>query len=67
MAQQRLKRGLGEENHVTRFDSARVASGLPVWLVQELERYQRLMQRNWRDARIEQNIRRFWSGIIQGE
>jgi len=61
----RLERGLGEENHVTPFDSARVTVGLPRWLVQELDRYQRLMQRNWRDARIEQNIRRFWSGYLR--
>jgi len=61
----RLERGLGEENHVTPFDSARVTEGLPGWLVTELERYQRLMQRNWRDARVEQNIRRFWSGYLR--
>ncbi len=61
----RLERGLGEENHVTPFDSARVTSGLPDWLVNELDRYQGLMQRNWRDARIEQNIRRFWSGYLR--
>lgn len=61
----RLERGLGDETHVTPFDSSRVASGLPVWLVQELERYQRLMQRNWREARVEQNIRRFWSGYLR--
>jgi len=61
----RLERGLGEESKVTPFDSSRTASGLPLWLGQELERYQRLMQRNWRDARIEQNIRRFWSGYLR--
>jgi integrase/recombinase XerC len=61
----RLDRGLGEESHLTAFDSAPVTSGLPGWLVSELERYQRLMQRNWRDARLEQNIRRFWSGYLR--
>jgi site-specific recombinase XerD len=61
----RLERGLGEESHLTAFDSAPVTSGLPGWLVSELERYQRLMQRNWRDARLEQNIRRFWSGYLR--
>lgn len=61
----RLERGLGEESHVTPFDSARVTAGLPIWLVNELDRYQRLMQKNWRDARIEQNIRRFWSGYLR--
>jgi integrase len=61
----RLERGLGEESKETPFDSARVTAGLPGWLVNELERYQRLMQRNWRDARVEQNIRRFWSGYLR--
>jgi len=61
----RLERGLGEESKETPFDSARVTAGLPVWLVNELDRYQRLMQRNWRDARMEQNIRRFWSGYLR--
>jgi integrase len=61
----RLERGLGEESKVTPFDSARVTQGLPLWLVNELDRYQRLMQRNWRDARIELNIRRFWSGYLR--
>jgi integrase len=61
----RLERGLGEESKVTPFDSARVTAGLPLWLVNELDRYQRLMQRNWRDARVEQNIRRFWSGYLR--
>jgi site-specific recombinase XerD len=61
----RLERGLGEESKVTPFDSARVTAGLPAWLVSELDRYQRLMQRNWRDARVEQNIRRFWSGYLR--
>jgi len=46
----RIERGLGEENKATSFDSARVTAGLPDWLVNELERYQHLMQRNWRDA-----------------
>jgi site-specific recombinase XerD len=61
----RLERGLGEESSITPFDSARVTAGLPAWLVSELDRYQRLMQRNWRTARVEQNIRRFWSGHLR--
>jgi integrase/recombinase XerD len=61
----RLERGLGEESKVTPFNSARVTEGLPLWLVNELDRYQRLMQRNWREARIEGNIRRFWSGYLR--
>jgi site-specific recombinase XerD len=61
----RLERGLGEESKETPFESARVSAGLPDWLVNELDRYQRLQQRNWRDARMEQNIRRFWSGYLR--
>ena len=61
----RLERGLGEESHETPFDSARVTAGLPAWLVSELDRYQRLQQRNWREARMGQNIRRFWSGYLR--
>jgi site-specific recombinase XerD len=61
----RLERGLGEESKITPFDSARVTTGLPDWLVKELDRYQRLMQRNWREARVEENIRRFWSGYLR--
>lgn len=61
----RLERGLGEETRITPFDASRVTSGLPDWLVNELDRYQRLMQRHWRDARVEQNIRRFWSGYLR--
>jgi site-specific recombinase XerD len=36
--------------------------GLPDWLVKQLIRYQHLMQRNWRPARLDEQIRRFWSG-----
>lgn len=61
----RLERGLGEESKETPFDSARVTKGLPAWLVNELDRYQHRMQRNWRDARMEGNIRRFWSGYLR--
>src|SRR5690606_24760561 len=61
----RLERGLGEESRETPFDSARVTQGLPAWLVSELDRYQHLMQRNWRDARMENNIRMFWSGYLR--
>ncbi len=39
--------------------------GLPDWLVQELTHYQRLQQRNWRTARLEGNIQRFWSGHLR--
>jgi len=39
--------------------------GLPEWLVTELEHYQHVCQRNWRPARLEDNIRRFWSGHLR--
>ncbi len=41
-------------------DLSRYQQGLPAWLVAQLERYQRLRQRNWRPARLEQQILRFW-------
>ncbi len=36
-------------------------TGLPAWLIQQLARYQHVMQRNWRPARLPESIRRFWS------
>jgi hypothetical protein len=36
--------------------------GLPDWLVEQLQRYQRLRQRNWRPARLNQQVRCFWGG-----
>ena len=38
---------------------------LPAWLVQELTHYQHIQQRNWRTARLEGNILRFWSGHLR--
>jgi hypothetical protein len=38
----------------------RYCSNLPDWLVERLESYQRLMQRDWRPARLNSRIRRFW-------
>jgi integrase/recombinase XerD len=57
----RLERGLGEVQKVHPYDVAQHTVGLPAWLVSELERYQRIQQRNWRTARMEQSIRRFWA------
>jgi len=57
----RLQRGLGEESKITPFDVAAHTQGLPEWVVSELERYQHLLQRNWRTARIDLNLRCFWS------
>jgi site-specific recombinase XerD len=36
--------------------------GLPHWLVEQLARYQRVQERNWRPARLSQQTRRFWCG-----
>lgn len=61
----RLERGLGEESKIKTFDSARRIEGLPSWLVNELDRYQRLRQRNWRDTRLERNARDFWYSYLR--
>jgi site-specific recombinase XerD len=39
--------------------------GLPTWLILELTRYQRIQQRNWRQARLQESIRRFWIEHLQ--
>jgi len=39
--------------------------GLPAWLIQELTRYQHIQQRNWRQARLQENIRRFWTDHLR--
>ncbi len=39
---------------------AHYCAGLPDWLVEQLERYQHLMQRNWRPARLHEQTMRFW-------
>ena len=39
--------------------------GLPAWLAEEISHYQHLCQRNWRAARLDENIRRFWSGHLR--
>jgi integrase/recombinase XerC len=43
-------------------DLSRQQAGLPDWLIEQLTRYQHLMERNWRPARLNAQIRRFWSG-----
>jgi site-specific recombinase XerD len=47
------------------YEPAPHTQGLPDWLVTELARYQRVCQRNWRPARLEENIMRFWSGHLR--
>jgi site-specific recombinase XerD len=53
------------EIKVKPYESAPHTQGLPDWLVTELDRYQHVCQRNWRTARLEDNIRRFWSGHLR--
>lgn len=47
------------------YEPALHTAGLPVWLVEEITLYQHLCQRNWRTTRLEENIRRFWSGHLR--
>jgi site-specific recombinase XerD len=47
------------------YDPMPHTEGLPCWLVEEITHYQHLCQRNWRDARLDENIRRFWSGHLR--
>ena len=47
------------------YDIAPHAEGLPDWVISQLERYQHVCQRNWRQARLEEAIRRFWSGHLR--
>jgi len=58
------ERGQLEPKH-RRKEFALHTEGLPAWLVDELTCYQHLCQRNWRDARIEENIRRFWCSHLR--
>ena len=50
---------------VTPYQPEPHTEGLPDWIVQELKNYQLVSQRNWRPARLEQSIRRFWSGYLR--
>jgi site-specific recombinase XerD len=61
----RLERGLGPLTKARPFDMAAKTQGLPLWLVTELERFQRVQQRNWRTSRLEENIRRFWCNHLR--
>jgi hypothetical protein len=61
----RQQRGLPEPSKTKPFGPARYTQGLPLWLVNELERYQRTQQKNWRTARLDANLRGFWSGHLR--
>src|SRR6202142_4507651 len=53
----RLQRGLGEESRIASIDVSKPAQGLPEWLVSELGHYQKILQRNWGEARHDLNLR----------
>jgi site-specific recombinase XerD len=57
----RLERGLGDVSKARPFDIIDNTKGLPAWLVSELERFQRIQQRNWRTAHIDRNLHGFWN------
>jgi integrase/recombinase XerD len=57
----RQQRGAAEVT-LRPLNHARYCAGLPDWLVQELLRYQHLRQHQWRPARLNEQITRFWSG-----
>jgi site-specific recombinase XerD len=61
----RLERGLGLPTACKPFDLAAHSQGLPLWLVNELTRFQHIQQRNWRPERLESSIHRFWCGHIR--
>lgn len=58
------RRGLIEIK-MTDYSPVRHTEGLPKWLVENLERYQHVQQRNWRPARLQDGIRRFWCGHLR--
>jgi len=58
------ERGLVESN-IHPYNPALHTAGLPAWLVELLTRYQHVKQRNWREARIEEGVRRFWSSHLR--
>lgn len=55
----------GESGQVVHFKQADVTGyhdGLPAWLVEQITQLQHIRQVNWRPARLDQAILRFWSG-----
>ncbi len=53
------------EVKISAYEPDRHTGGLPDWLVNQLERYQHVQQRNWRPARLQDGIRRFWSSHLR--
>jgi site-specific recombinase XerD len=55
----RQQRGQHEVN-LRPVGRARYVAGLPGWLVEQLDRYQHLIQSHWRAARLKEQSLRFW-------
>jgi integrase len=53
------------ESHITLYDPTPDTTDLPEWLIEQLNRLLRVQQRNWREARLDTSIRRFWSGHLR--
>jgi site-specific recombinase XerD len=53
------------ECKVTPYAPAPHTQGLPHWVVEALTRFQHNQQRNWRPARLDGSIKRFWSGHLR--
>jgi site-specific recombinase XerD len=43
----------------------RYCQGLPDWLIEQLERYLHVQERNWRPARVNQQAMRFWGNYTR--
>jgi site-specific recombinase XerD len=52
----------GQTVHFKQADVTRYHDGLPAWLVEQLTQLQHIRQANWRPARLNEAILRFWSG-----
>lgn len=53
------------EIKISDYEPERHTQGLPDWVVQELLRDQHVKQRNWRPARLQDSIRRFWGDQLR--
>jgi site-specific recombinase XerD len=59
----RLERGVVESAvHYRPANIERYHEGLPGWLIAQLTHYQQIRQANWRPARLNETLLRFWNG-----
>ena len=61
----RQERGLPEPRERRPYLVKQTTEGLPEWLLRELKNFQLIRQRNWRPARLEEQIVWFWSGHLR--